>query len=262
MSGEDQILMQRIASAIFYPRQDMPYGPEATGAFDDLFEAAPGVRLRSRYFLCSNRSSPNILFFHGNGETARDYDYFAEEYRALPASLIVAEYRGYGPSIGEPSFDSFLSDAHRSLDRARELLEEREHDGPLVVMGRSLGSAPAIELACSRADVLSALIVESGFADILPLLELFGLPAYELEITEEHGPQNRSKMRQVSLPTLIMHAELDQIIPINEGESLFEACRDPQKGFLRVPDAGHNNIHAAAGAAYFTSIERLLARVG
>jgi fermentation-respiration switch protein FrsA (DUF1100 family) len=112
-----------------------------------------------------------------------------------------------------------------------------------------------------RSQDVSALIVESGFADVIPLLELLGLPADELGITEDHGPQNHSKMSQVTLPTLVMHAELDQIIPINEGESLFDACQDPKKAFLRVPGAGHNDIQAVAGASYFDSIQRLLSRI-
>jgi len=260
MSDDYQTALFQMSRAIFYPRQDMPYGPEAPGAFDDIFEVADGVRLRSRFFLSPDKSSPNILFFHGNGETARDYDYFAEAYRALPVSLIVAEYRGYGPSSGQPSFETFLSDAHRCLDRTREVLGAKGSDGPLVVMGRSLGSAPAIELGCTRSQDVSALIVESGFADVIPLLELLGLPANELGITEDFGSQNRSKMSQVTLPTLIIHAELDQIIPINEGEGLFDACQDPKKAFLRVPGAGHNDVQAVAGSAYFESIKALLAR--
>ena len=251
-----------MASAIFYPRPDLPYGPEAPGAFDDLFEIEEEVQLRMRFFLAEQKSAPTILFFHGNGETARDYDPAAEAYRALPASLVVAEYRGYGGSTGEPSFDTFLDDAHLALDRAAVLLKQTERTGPLVVMGRSLGSAPALELAASRAEDLSGLIIESGFADVVPLLEVLGLPASKLGVTEAHGPQNRAKMARVTMPTLIMHAQLDQIIPINEGEALFEACGDPDKAFLLVPAAGHNDIMAAAGADYFFSIRRLLQRLG
>ncbi len=261
MNDDYQITLIQMSRTIFYPRQDMPYGPEAPGAFDDIFEVVDGVHLRTRFFLSHDKSSPNILFFHGNGETARDYDYVAEAYRALPVSLIVAEYRGYGPSTGQPSFNTFLSDAHASLERTRDVLNEKGFDGPLVVMGRSLGSAPAIELGCMRSQDVSALIVESGFADVIPLLELLGLPADELGITEDFGPLNRAKMSQITLPTLIMHAELDQIIPISEGESLFDACQDPKKAFLRVSGAGHNDIQAVAGASYFESVQRLLSRV-
>lgn len=250
-----------IASAIFFPRPDMPFGPGAEGAFDHIFEVEDGVRLRIRAFLADSRA-PSILFFHGNGETARDYDMLADGYRDLPASFLVGEYRGYGPCTGQPSFDTFLQDAHQTLDECRSLLEKSGHPGPLVVMGRSLGSAPAIELASSRAQDLAGLIIESGFARAVPLLELVGVPARSLGLTEEHGPRNLEKMKKASLPTLIMHAEMDQIIPFEEAGLLRDASPDSQKQFFPVPQAGHNDIQIRAGAAYFDQIRSLLERIG
>ena len=127
---------EKIASAIFFPHPDQPFGPGADGAFDHIFEVEDGVRLRIRAFLADS-GAPSILFFHGNGETARDYDMLADGYRALPASFLVGEYRGYGPSTGRPSFHTFLQDAHKTLDECRSLLEKTGHGGTQEVMGRS-----------------------------------------------------------------------------------------------------------------------------
>jgi len=251
---------EKIASVIFFPRPDLPFGMEADGAFDHFFEAEAGIRLRLRAFLADPRT-PNILFFHGNGETARDYDMMADAFRALPASLLVGEYRGYGPCTGRPSFRTFLRDALLTLDECRRLLDRRGHTGPLVVMGRSLGSAPAIELASSRGPELAGLIIESGFARVIPLLELVGVPASSLGLTEEYGPRNLEKMKKASLPTLIMHAEMDLIIPFEDAELLRDASPDPQKIFFPVPLAGHNDIQIRAGAAYFDQIRDLLDRI-
>jgi len=250
----------RIASAVFFPRPDQPFGPAAPGARDHLFEVEPGVQLRLRVYPAEPRS-PAVLFFHGNGETARDYDPIAEAFTGLPAWLLIGEYRGYGPSTGTPALDTFLPDALASLDEARRLLAGEGWDGPLVVMGRSLGSAPAIEIAHARADQVAGLIVESGFARIVPLLELIGVPARRLGITEDQGPRNLDKMGAIGLPTLIMHAERDEIIPFEDAELLHAACRDPDKAFFRVPDAGHNDIQYKAGLAYFEQVHALIRRV-
>jgi pimeloyl-ACP methyl ester carboxylesterase len=247
-------------SAIFHPRPDMPYGPEASVARDHIFEVEDGVRLRMRLFL-GDPKAPNILFFHGNGETARDYDFMSDMYLALPASFIVGEYRGYGPSTGTPTVRNLLTDAHKELDEVKRLLAEAGHTGPIVVMGRSLGSAPAIELAGSRSDEVRGLIIESGFARMLPLLELLHIPHRSLHITEEDGPRNQQKMAAITMPTLILHAENDSIISIADGELLYKANKDPEKVFIRVPNADHNDIQIHAGKAYFVAINNLLARV-
>jgi alpha-beta hydrolase superfamily lysophospholipase len=260
MVNDGSSVATRIAKAVFYPRPDQPFEPEAPGAWDHIFEVEQSVRLRLRFFL-AGKNDPVILFFHGNGETARDYDSAADKYRSLPASLVVAEYRGYGPSTGTPSLESMLQDAHLELKQTQSVLAEKGYTGRIVVMGRSLGSAPAIELASACAKDVAGLIVESGFANIIPLLKLLGVPVGALRVSEDQGPRNLAKMGQISLPTLILHAELDEIISIREGELLFEANKDPQKAFLRVPHAGHNDIQFVAGDGYFARIQALLNRI-
>jgi pimeloyl-ACP methyl ester carboxylesterase len=173
----------------------------------------------------------------------------------------VAEYRGYGSSTGRPSLGTFLGDAHRTLDELKALLAAEKRSGTVVAMGRSLGSAPAIELASARPADVAGLIVESGFARIVPLLELIGVPAGRLGITEAHGPRSEQKMALVRVPTLILHAENDEIIPIRDAELLHAAGADPGKILFRVPDAGHNDISHRAGSAYFDRIRELLARL-
>ncbi len=249
-----------IASAVFFPRPDMPFGPGASDAWDHMFEVEETIRLRLRVFPAAV-TAPDILFFHGNGETARDYDGAADAFRRLPASLWAGEYRGYGPSSGAPSVETFLRDAHQTLDEVLKHRTEQGRTGPLVVMGRSLGSAPALELAANRADDLDGVIIESGFARIVPLLELCGVPARQYGVTEQWGPRNLEKMRSVSLPLLILHAENDQIIPIEDAELLHEAAVDPDRAFVRIPNAGHNDIQMQAGASYFEHIGSLLTRV-
>lgn len=249
-----------IASAIFFPRPDMPFGPDDPSAREHLFDTPDGIRLRLRIF-DAGHAAPNILFFHGNGETARDYDGLADAFRDLPATLWAADYRGYGPCTGQPSLETFLQDAHHCLDEMLRLVAAEKRAGPVLAMGRSLGSAPAIELAASRAADLKGLIIESGFARIVPLLELVGVSARRLGVTEDDGPRNHAKMRQVGLPLLILHAENDQIIPIEDAELLHEAARDPDRVFHRVPRAGHNDIQYRAGPAYFQRIADLLRRL-
>jgi len=260
MSPVNPIDDPAVGGAVFFPRPDLPFVASHPAARDHLFEVEPGVSSRLRVFPGPTQS-PTILFFHGNGETGRDYDEAAALYNDLPATFVVGEYRGYGPCDGTPSLSTFLDDAHASLEETRRLLEAEGRSPALVVMGRSLGSAPAIELAAKHADEIAGLIVESGFARIVPLLDLLGISTGPLGIDESHGPQSAEKIGSVSLPTLVMHAEHDQIIPIADGEALHAASADPDKAFLRVPGAGHNDISFVAGKSYFEAIAELLGRI-
>jgi fermentation-respiration switch protein FrsA (DUF1100 family) len=120
-----------------------------------------------------------------------------------------------------------------------------------------LGSASALELAFRHQDRLDGLIIESGFAYAGPLLKLLGVDLHTLGFKEEAGFRQVDKIRHWTKPLLIIHAEGDQIIPLAEGQALYEASPSPEKTFLKVAGANHNDILAVGFAAYLEAVARL-----
>ncbi len=243
-----------INSLIFYPRPDSGSLPPA-GAEDLLFPVATGIAIGARFYL-SEPSGPHLLFFHGNGEITSDYDDAGPLYQQLGLSLLAMDYRGYGKSQGNPTVGTLLSDALKCFDLIYDQIREQQRFGPIVIMGRSLGSAPAIEVASKRMDKIAGLIIESGFAQSLPLLELMGIPVDGLGIKEEDGFQNTLKISQVTKPTFILHAQFDELIPLHQADILLEHSRARRKEMVVIPGAGHNDILYRYGQAYFETIAR------
>ena len=62
-------------------------------------------------------------------------------------------------------------------------------------MGRSLGSASALELAWAHKTDIDALVIESGFALAAPLLRLLGVDTEAIGFSEEKGFRNIDKIR-------------------------------------------------------------------
>ncbi|MFA7383513.1 MAG: alpha/beta hydrolase [Desulfurivibrionaceae bacterium] len=248
-----------VVAALFYPRRDTTPPPD--GAQDHLIEVEPGVVLGARFFLTADPAAINLLFFHGNGEVVADYDEAGPQYNAQGINFLAIDYRGYGQSSGTPTVTSLIRDAHRVLTWVQAWLAEQGRTGHLVVMGRSLGSVPAIELAASEKAV-SGLIVESGIARTLPLLRIIGLDPQTLGFAEADGFGNLEKIAQVQTPTYILHAQHDQLIPLVQAEELQSVCGARSKEFQMIPCADHNNILALAGKLYFQAIKQFLRRVG
>ncbi|MBE0558772.1 MAG: alpha/beta hydrolase, partial [Proteobacteria bacterium] len=225
-----------ICRVLFYPRRERA-GPQGVGPERLMIALENDVAVGGRFHL-SGQESPTILFFHGNGEIAADYDDIGTIYRGMGINFLPVDYRGYGLSSGNPTVTAMMRDSHRIFGFASAWLIGRGFTGPLVVMGRSLGSAPALEIAFHNAERIAGLIIESGFARILPLLSLLGID--DPELAEASGPQNLEKIRRVRNPTLVIHAEYDQIIPVAEGKDLYEASGAVEKKFLEIPGADHN----------------------
>jgi fermentation-respiration switch protein FrsA (DUF1100 family) len=125
-------------------------------------------------------------------------------------------------------------------------------------MGRSLGSASALELSFNHQDRIGGLIIESGFAYERPLLKLLGINLESIDINEKEGFRHIEKIKKVDIPTLIIHAEKDHIIPFSDGQALFGACGSAQKNFLKIPDANHNDIFMRGVSLYLDAVKTLV----
>ena len=212
-------------------------------------------------FHFAHPSSPNLLFFHGNGEIVADYDDIAPLFNAAGLNLLAFDYRGYGRSKGEPTVTAMLHDSHAIFRFTRPWLTANGHTGPVLIMGRSLGSASAIELAAHYEAEMDGLIIESGFADVGPLLRLFGIDPNRIGFNEEAGLQQTRKIAGFRKPTLVIHAERDHLIPFEEGLRLYEACGAEDKTMITIRDADHNNIFMVGMNDYLSGLDAFAKRV-
>lgn len=245
-----------ILQFLFHPRRAAGEVPPNAQAVIHHIPVAPAVSVGACFHM-TDKVSPNILFFHGNGEIVSDYDELGPIYNQLGINFLAVDYRGYGISTGTPTVAAMMTDCHAIFDFVRDWLSENRFVGPLLVMGRSLGSASAIELAAARANETSGLIIESGFAYAGALLALLGAPPEITRDEEVIGFRHLSKMKQVFHPTLIIHAEFDHIIPLSDGRALYDACGAQEKYFLKIPGANHNDIFARAISEYMTAVANL-----
>lgn len=248
--------ISEITMFLFHPRPEWRLPAIGQGTESHLIPVAPDVAVGARFYLASTRS-PNILFFHGNGEIVADYEEIGMLFVQRGINFLPADYRGYGQSTGRPTVTAMMRDAHVIFDYVHNWLKEREFTGPLLVMGRSLGSAPALELSCHYPHVIDGMIIESGFAHISPLLRLIGVDPEQYGLSEEQGPRNLDKIRHWKNPLLVIHAEYDQIISYAEGLALFEASPAKHKRLLKIPNATHNDIFFQGMNDYLQAIDEL-----
>ncbi|NOY70381.1 MAG: alpha/beta hydrolase [Deltaproteobacteria bacterium] len=249
-----------IVNFLFYPRRESgAKTPENVICKEIPMPDGTPVGIRMH---CPSPDLPVILFFHGNGEIAQDYDPIGPVYNEFQMNFIVADFRGYGRSGGRPGIVSMFEDAHEVLTHVRAWMTEKGFSGGLWIMGRSLGSAPAIDLAAAHPENISGLIVESGFSQTLSLLERLGI-----DITLPDGDDARvfSNARAIAGypgPLLVMHGRYDRIIPVQNGHELYEKAPGLKKRLHIVENADHNTIMMEAGRSYFEIISEFIGFAG
>lgn len=253
----DHIDHPAILQIVFHPRPDHA-APDPQR--DVRLPVEPGVSLGGRLHPAPDPRAPLILFFHGNGEIATDYDDIAPMYNRLGLSFLVVDYRGYGRSGGSPTLSNLVADARTVWDALPNLLAERQlQPARTFVMGRSLGSASALEIGVHAGPALAGLIIESGFAYELELITRLGGPAFTVKDDGRQGLGHLAKIERIRVPTLIIHGADDWIIPVKDGQALHHHAGTATKRLVIVPGAGHNDLLYVGARDYFAAIRDFVA---
>tara|TARA_B100002052_G_scaffold79082_3_gene72128 strand:- start:4890 stop:5645 length:756 start_codon:yes stop_codon:yes gene_type:complete len=248
MNDKDTIL-----NSIFFPRSAYKDKDEK----DHLIPVEESINIGTRFFL-NDKNFPNILFFHGNAELSQEYDDIAEYYKSCKCNFIVADYRGYGLSSGLPNKNNLHSDANKIFNYVQNFLKDNNYNEKIIIMGRSLGSASACEIISNNEDSIDGCIIESGFGTELPLMNMFGIQASDIGYKPEDGFENLRKLISYSKPILIIHADRDDIIPIDEAKEMYNKVGSNKKDLWIIEGANHNNILMHTQINYFQRIKSFI----
>ena len=241
---------------IYFPDQDAASDPHAQGLeVEDVFlRAADGVELHGWYAAAPGARS-TALFLHGNAGNLShriDHIFFL---RSLPVDVFALDYRGYGRSQGRPSEAGVYRDAEAAYDylrRTRGVPAER-----LVVVGQSLGTAVAVELAARRP--VAGLILEAAFPSARRVAQrVMWLPGVQWLVRTRFD--SAATLRRLRLPVLVAHCTADPVIPYELGEELFQAANEP-KSFVRFEANCHEPLYLADPKAYADRLRVFLSRV-
>ena len=245
--------------AIFFPEGELVGSPRDVGLeYEDVsFVTEDGVDLHG--WFVPGRSETTLLWFHGNaGNISHRLGNLALFHEALGVNVFIFDYRGYGRSGGRPTEAGTYLDAEAALEhlRSRSGREPRFEDD-LILFGRSLGCAVAVEMATRYR--VRGLVLESPFTSIHAMARAAYpfLPTGVLMPLVGARYDSLAKIGAVASPLMVLHGELDEIVPMEQGVEIFEVANGP-KWFYPIPGAGHNDTYQAGGSEYLAALGRFI----
>ncbi len=181
-------------------------------------------------YLKNPKARYTLLFSHGNAEDLSDLFSMLDSLRQMGYSVFAYDYRGYGQSSGMPT----EAHAYEDVDAAYEYLVQELKVSPeqIIVQGRSLGGAMAVDLASRKS--VGGLILESAFTSAFRVAVPFPLVPFDKF-------DNLKKIRDVHCPVLILHGKNDRVVRFWHGEKLFQTANEP-KTAVWFDEGGHNNL--------------------
>ncbi|MFN7986336.1 MAG: alpha/beta hydrolase [Thermoanaerobaculia bacterium] len=232
------VLTAFVRSMIFPASQaPFPEPREGEGWSVARYAAADGARLSGAFFPPPAPGRPVLLYFHGNAEAAAQNLPLADALRAHGFGVLLAEYRGYGGLAGSPGEEGLRADGEAAL---AELGRRGFPPGPVVLVGRSLGSGVAVDLATRHRVAAVALV--SAYTSIVDMGRLVAGPLAPLVVRDRFD--SLSKIGRVPAPVVLLHGSLDDVVPVEMGRQL--AAARPGARWVEVPGATHNDFPGLA----------------
>ena len=196
-----------------------------------------GIRLDSVVRTPESASHYWILFCPPSGRTihGRHVRRDLEALHAAGYNVLAFDYRGFGRNSGTPSEAGVYEDAltaYRHLVQQFAVAPER-----IILAGRSLGSAVAVELATR---VPSGGLLLLSAIDSVPATGSRLYPWAPVSLLASQRFDSIAKAPRITVPVLQVHATDDWMVPIDAARALFR--RFPgRKAMLELP-GGHNNV--------------------
>jgi pimeloyl-ACP methyl ester carboxylesterase len=218
---------------LFLTQRSMIYYPPARAALAAPVVstlAMPGAELKVSERPREGRKA--VIYLGGNAEDVSASLPLLD--RAYPEhALYLLHYRGYAGSTGSPTERDLVADALVLYDRVAAVHPE------VVVVGRSLGTGVAVQLASQRA--VHRLVLVTPY-DSIAGIAAQQFRAFPVRLLLKDTFESGSYAPQVRAPTLILAASNDEVIPGWSTRLLVTRFAPGVASMTTIEGAGHNTI--------------------
>ena len=211
--------------------------PRATPNFEASYfflTTNDGERLDTVWLPNANAESVAILYLHGNAANLRCREGRLQALADLGYSILAIDWRGYGKSSGRPSQEGLLLDA----ETAYEWLAQRTDSSRIVVFAESIGTGIGIKLAAKHR--VRALVLEAPYFSAVDLAQRY-LPFVPVRALMLDPLRSDLWIRDVCTNLLIQHGRQDRLVPLSQGERLYEIAPEPKR-MIAYPLGHHYDL--------------------
>ena len=142
----------------------------------------------------------------------------------------IIAWRGFSGNNGKPSEQGLYIDGKSAIEW---LIKKGVDEKNLVLYGESLGTGVATHLAQNKN--YAGIILETPFTSMIDAAKTF-YPYIPVNLLLKDKFENDKKIRNINSPILVMHGEVDQIVPFSMGKKIYEIANEPKYSYFTKYD--------------------------
>ena len=186
------------------------------------------------------RPLPRVLVLHGNAGDALGRVDYLPVLEAAGFEGVLLEYPGYGPREGEPSEAALVADAQAALGRLKA-----ESPAPVILLGESLGTGVAVQVAAANPGSVAGLLLAVPFARMTEVAA-WHYPWLPMKLLLRDRWDSLGAVRNYRGPVALLIAGRDEVVSAEQGRRMAQGCAGPVRTW-EVPEATHNGLPRTPG---------------
>ena len=218
-------------SLLYHPTENNYSGDMLTVSIDKIkIKNDDNIELLAWYHEKDIEKYKTILFLHGNAGSLENRIHKINHFNDMDVNFLIISWRGFSGNKGKPTEQGLYKDARSAV---KWLINEGIIEENIIIYGESLGTGVATEIAQNKN--FAGVILESPFTSMVAAAKS-KYPIFPINLLLKDKYESDKKINNIKSPILIMHGEVDKIVPFWMGKKMFELANEPKYSYFSKYD--------------------------
>ena len=216
---------------LYHPNENNYSGDKISVDIEKVkIQTADNIELLGWYHEKNLKDYKTLVYFHGNAGSLENRIHKLNHFQDMNINFLIIAWRGFNGNKGKPSERGLYVDGKSAIDW---LIKKGVDEKNLILYGESLGTGVATHLAQNKN--YAGVILETPFTSMIDAAKNF-YPYIPINLLLKDKFENFKKVKNINIPILVMHGEVDQIVPFSMGKKIYEIANNPKYSYFTKYD--------------------------
>ena len=224
---------------LYFYQRNLLYHPNENNYSEDKIsvdiekvkiQTLDNIELLGWYHEKNLKDYKTLVYFHGNAGSLENRIHKLNHFQNMNINFLIIAWRGFNGNKGKPSERGLYLDGKSTIDW---LIKKGVNEENIILYGESLGTGVATHLAQNKN--YAGVILETPFTSMIDAAKNF-YPYIPINLLLKDKFENFKKVKNINIPILVMHGEIDQIVPFSMGKKIYEIANNPKYSYFTKYD--------------------------